>query len=639
MTKPQRKPVLNFASRFAIFISSALITGAFTHQALADVLAIGDVEPASVTTGYIAEPLLIGDTDGSGSVTVNGGATLTVDNGLGDIGILLSRFTSRLDITEASTVRSTARNALVVRGDGLVSVNDGSHLALYGSSRGMVIGSGADNGTVSVIGAGTSIEIVGRLNIASTTYGPTFPPISNNGILFVGNGASVSHISTGLSLSTSFVIGANGGNGQLGVVSGSKMMSLVPIVKIGSRKGSSALAPGKGVLQVHDSSLFQVTAALIVGEQGGGAEIWVTDSIVKVLADPAAPVPETGSMFIGFGRSSRPGTEAGVRVSRGVLEIARSLFVATGDDPSTASHLRLDGGAIGLVGDFLYISHDGASNVDQGTGFVSICDSVMFVPETLVGQNGTLGGGGPSGVANITGNVTIDGGNIAPGCSPGELTVDGNVNLLDGKLIIEVFRPDLFDILTILGDIDFQSGKVIFSFKNGYGPTTGDNFIFLDANQIDGFENLSFEFEGLQDGFDFHVDESATDVKFTAITDGTPEFVSPLIDIRPGEPNEVNPTSNQLIPVAILTTQDAPIFDAGGVDPSTVAFGPAGASPDPVKIKLKDVDEDGDLDLRLWFRVRETGIACGDTIAQLTGLTFDGTEITASDEVQILGCE
>ena len=84
------------------------------------------------------------------------------------------------------------------------------------------------------------------------------------------------------------------------------------------------------------------------------------------------------------------------------------------------SDLRLEEGSIGLVDDFMFISHDGSSNVDQGTGRVFVCDSVMFVPETLVGQNGTLGGGGLSGVANIIGNVAIHGGDIAPGCSPGE---------------------------------------------------------------------------------------------------------------------------------------------------------------------------------------------------------------------------
>ena len=51
------------------------------------------------------------------------------------------------------------------------------------------------------------------------------------------------------------------------------------------------------------------------------------------------------------------------------------------------------------------------------------------------------------------------------------------------------------------------------------------------------------------------------------------------------------------------------------------------------------MDEDGDLDLRLWFRVRDTGIACGDDSAELSGQTYEGTDISATDGLFVVSCQ
>jgi hypothetical protein len=52
-------------------------------------------------------------------------------------------------------------------------------------------------------------------------------------------------------------------------------------------------------------------------------------------------------------------------------------------------------------------------------------------------------------------------------------------------------------------------------------------------------------------------------------------------------------------------------------------------------------DVNGDLfdDMVLHFKVSDTGIACGDTDATLTGATFVGEEITGTDAVKTAGCD
>jgi hypothetical protein len=95
--------------------------------------------------------------------------------------------------------------------------------------------------------------------------------------------------------------------------------------------------------------------------------------------------------------------------------------------------------------------------------------------------------------------------------------------------------------------------------------------------------------------------------------------------------DRVNLASDSGISVAILTDAS---FDALQVDVSTVRFGPDEA---PVfRKRVEDSDGDGDLDLRVRFRLDETGIACGDTEATLTGATAAGQLFTGTDAIEVI---
>lgn len=108
------------------------------------------------------------------------------------------------------------------------------------------------------------------------------------------------------------------------------------------------------------------------------------------------------------------------------------------------------------------------------------------------------------------------------------------------------------------------------------------------------------------------------------------------IDIKPGsDKNPVNPKSKGVIPVAVL---GSPEFDAMQVDASTVLFGPGEAKP-AHDGHVEDVDGDGYPDMVFHFRTRETGIACGDSVAYLSGETFGGEGFTSSDTIEVEGCD
>ena len=109
-----------------------------------------------------------------------------------------------------------------------------------------------------------------------------------------------------------------------------------------------------------------------------------------------------------------------------------------------------------------------------------------------------------------------------------------------------------------------------------------------------------------------------------------------LIDIKPGSwPNSINVRNKGVIPVAVLSSD---IFDAATVDPTTAAFGPAGAPAVHDAIHVEDVDFDGYPDLVMHFATQETGIACGDESADLFVDTYAGTTIVGTDAVRTVGC-
>jgi hypothetical protein len=118
---------------------------------------------------------------------------------------------------------------------------------------------------------------------------------------------------------------------------------------------------------------------------------------------------------------------------------------------------------------------------------------------------------------------------------------------------------------------------------------------------------------------------------------GQPLTQSVDIDIKPGSyPNCFNNDGHGVIPVAILTTDN---FDAATVDPFSLALDGTGAR---VKGKssragsLEDLDNDGDLDLVVQIQDIDGTYQAGDTVATLTGETFDGILVQGQDTICIV---
>lgn len=124
-----------------------------------------------------------------------------------------------------------------------------------------------------------------------------------------------------------------------------------------------------------------------------------------------------------------------------------------------------------------------------------------------------------------------------------------------------------------------------------------------------------------------------------------PAHVPVSIDIRPGGyPNSINLSSNGLVAVAVLTTQD---FDARLFTPemahlfdSNTPMNGGCASPTPLRWKLEDVNRDKRPDIVFFFETQSLDLTSTSTAATLMAHGAYGSSvlhIMGTDTVKVKG--
>jgi hypothetical protein len=118
----------------------------------------------------------------------------------------------------------------------------------------------------------------------------------------------------------------------------------------------------------------------------------------------------------------------------------------------------------------------------SGSGELKIAwDAVLSSTSVTVAQGGVLSGNG-----RIIGPVNVlTGGKVAPGNSPGALTIQGNLTLAPGgEVSLEVgglVPGESYDQLIVEGATQL-AGTVRLTFVNGFAPLVGDSFAFFGPN-------------------------------------------------------------------------------------------------------------------------------------------------------------
>ncbi len=251
------------------------------------------------------------------------------------------------------------------------------------------------------------------------------------------------------------------------------------------------LAQSQGHVQADAGSLLEVHNTLYVGGEGQGT--------VVVHGQLVANAVQIGSWnATGSGLLSTAGPAQFGRVGMS----ARSTWITAGqtlvDDTVTVAEyggrdvlLRVaPGGELHIardlwVGDYHYFE---TQPVDQRVvvepGARLVVDGGISLYATAA-----LSGGGTV----VTPSLRVYDGTVAPGMSPGHLTIDGNVSFSGGELVIELggLQPGTeHDLLEVLGTLTLdQWGNgttLVLKAVDGFVPQAGQGFDFLRATQVEG---------------------------------------------------------------------------------------------------------------------------------------------------------
>ena len=366
---------------------------------------------------------------------------------------------------------------LEIRDGALVRVLDLAPAARTVSDLGTAIFTGARGGTGTLLVDNASAEVV-------STFGAFMfiGDLGGNGTAVIRNGSSLSiteiasteagNDGNGASIVVGRARADEGGGGGTGslVIDGST-------VSITSANAVAQLVAGRedgtfGSVQLTNGaqvSLSGAQALVQIGQDGGSQGILAMDggAVLSLDGGGSASPLRVGAAFTDFGRD-----EGG----SGVLQMT-----------GAGTRLEVIGNAI--------VGAPEAFGGGNGSGIVSVSQGATLQAGTVfLGTGGALVGNG----GIIDANVTLDGGVIAPGLSPGSLSVLGDLTALSGIFDFEFAGagPGQFDQLNIFGNLSLSEQTTFrFSFLDGFLPEDGAvlDFLTVEGDITGASPNVVFE--------------------------------------------------------------------------------------------------------------------------------------------------
>lgn len=492
--------------------------------------------PTSLTSGQALQPLpnptqLVAASIFNGSVTVNGGSwfnngAMNVGTGNGGNG----------------TVTVQNGGTIISHGD-LIGVSPGSFGAMLVESGGswtannfLTVGT---SGTGSAIVQGGGQVITPILNIGINAGSTGTMLVTGAGSTVRGAGPSIGSLTVG-----------SAGTGSMTFEQGGRFEGL--FINVGRANGAV------GTLNVDGTgsnvALSGDTTFMTVGREGGsqgtanitnGAQVTITSTTAAAIGFQAGR--ETGSNGVinvsGGASINVTGPQARVHIGRG----GTGVLNLTDGGKTTLTGTGTAGAALNIGNNAV----TGGASTGNGTVNVIGAGSVLKVQSSTGQATVNVGFNGNTGLLNVTnggrveaqevritatgslmGNgtinalVTVNGGSIAPGNSPGTLTIDGDLVFNSGTLFTEIagLNAGQFDVLDVNGTASFAAGTFAFSFIDGFLPASNSQWTFLTAaNGISGWENLSLTVTGLDSSYSYFLSSDGSNLAFNVAIAPVPE--------------------------------------------------------------------------------------------------------------------
>ncbi len=512
-------------------VGNLIANGAFNWSGDADLRGAGTLTTNATTTGN--DPMYVGrNWINNGTINVASGrleiaATLTNASG-GIVNIQTAGAGNVVDNWGGTVVNQgqfnfsaagTATVAAPFSNQGTLTVADGTLNWIGGLT---------NSGTMNLAGA-SSIRLPsggpafanaagGTLNIDSTAgWSFVSNPTTQDGIV---DNAGTINVNNGTSWEVAF---NQTGTGSLNIAAGKFLslqngQSIAGTINVGAgstlwvseRHGvnasfSGTTIGGSGTVQVVGgagpaadfTNVSAPSAKLLVGSGGtanvlAGTTTFAALEITGGSLSGAGTLNVTASLNQSGGSQSGGGTTvlaSGATGTLGAVSVGRNLTnLGTLDLSGTSiSGLFTNSGTVNVTG-----SVDASGGMQQDAGLTTVpAGQTLGVGSGLVLAGGTLMGGG-----TISGNVINSAGTVAPGASPGILTINGDYTQgPSGTLAVDVggtIAGSEYDQLVVNGDA-FLDGNLSTTLFGSYTPLPGDSYTFIVASgTISGsFANLS----------------------------------------------------------------------------------------------------------------------------------------------------
>lgn len=445
----------------------------------------------------IASTLKVGE---SSRVNLAGGTLKTAILDLQGTASRLNWTGGTLELTGSSVNIGNLNAASNTFGANSYTVGSGMTLTVSGNLQRILVGDETAAGTLNITGGG---------KVAATGNGEVLVGNYNSGTLNVSGansqldaarlyvGANLAAAAGTVSISSSGRI--NTGFVRLGwdpLTIGMLTVNNGTVANTGrldlSLSGTSTLLISNGGSVSNGDVLMAVNASgIATATVGGVGSTWNNANIYVGGNDAASGGAATVTINSG-GAVNVTGTTKVWNNNSKVNLTSGTLKTAAFDLQGTSSRLNWTGGVLELTG--------GTSNV-----------GALNIPAA-----GVLAGGG-----TILGTVT-NSGDIAPGASPGLLSITGNLNqLASGELYMQIAGelPAQFDRLAVSGNISL-AGMIKVSL-DGYVPNWDDTFDLLDWTG--GFTNSGYLFDFSNAPLPFNFTWNTSSFSTTGIISVVPE--------------------------------------------------------------------------------------------------------------------